>query len=53
MQRPPKLLLTLSHDTYDKLEKIAAQKGMTVKELIRREILPEWVDRREALEKKR
>ncbi len=53
MQRPPKLLLTLSHDTYEKLEKIATQKGITVQELIRREILPDWVGRQEALEKKR
>lgn len=53
MQQLAKVMLTLDHDTYEKLEKIAAEKGLTVKELIRRVVLPEWVDRQEALKKKR
>ena len=53
MQRLARLLLTLNHETYQKLEKIAARKGLSVQQLIRKEVLPEWVARQEKPKKKR
>ncbi len=48
----PKFMQSLNDHMYKELEKLAKQRGITVQELIRAVILPEWLVRQEEREKK-
>jgi len=39
----PKFMQTLDQTVYDKLQKIARERGITIQELIRAVIIPEWL----------
>jgi predicted DNA-binding ribbon-helix-helix protein len=39
-----KILQTMDDSIYDKLEKIAKRKGITVQELIRAVVIPTWLE---------
>jgi hypothetical protein len=39
----PKFMQTLDQEVYSKLEEIAKQRGISVQELIRAVIIPEWL----------
>jgi len=39
----PKFMQTLDKEIYEKLSKIAKQRGITIQELIRAVIIPEWL----------
>jgi len=43
----PKFMQTLDEEIYSKLEEIAKQRGISVQELIRAVIVPEWLKTRE------
>ena len=43
----PKFIQTLNDEIYKKLEKIAKERGITVQELIRAVIIPEWLKQHE------
>ena len=42
-----KILQTIDDAVYGKLEKIARKKGITVQELIRAVIVPDWLEKSE------
>ena len=48
----PKFMQTLSDQAYKELQKIAKSRGVTVQELIRAVVLPEWLRDHEHPEKK-
>jgi len=39
----PKFMQTLDEEIYSKLEEIAKQRGISVQELIRAVVVPEWL----------
>ena len=39
----PKFMQTLDQAVYDKLQKISRERGITIQELIRAVIMPEWL----------
>jgi len=43
----PKFMQTLDEEIYRKLEEIAKQRGISVQELIRAVVVPEWLKARE------
>jgi len=43
----PKFMQTLDSEVYDRLATIAKEKGITIQELIRAVIIPEWLERKE------
>ena len=43
----PKFMQTLNDTMYKDLEKVAKQRGITVQELIRAVILPDWLNKEE------
>ncbi len=43
----PKFMQTLNDHMYKELEKMAKKRGVTVQELIRAVVLPEWLARQE------
>jgi len=43
----PKFMQTLEQPIYDKLEKTAKDKGITVQELIRAVIIPDWLEKQQ------
>jgi len=43
----PKFMQTLNDTMYRDLEKVAKQRGITVQELIRAVILPDWLSKEE------
>ncbi len=43
----PKFMQTLNDSMYKELEKVAKQRGISVQELIRAVILPEWLSKEE------
>ena len=49
----PKFMQTLSDSVYEELEKIARKKGITLQELLRAVIIPEWVQKQEGRGKSR
>ncbi len=49
----PKFMQTLSDSVYEELEKIAVKRGITMQELIRAVIIPEWVRKQEGRRKGR
>ena len=48
----PKFMQTLNDPMFAELAKIAKKKGITVQELIRAVIVPEWVEGQEGRHKK-
>ncbi len=48
----PKFMQTLNDPMYRELEKVAQKKGITVQELIRAVIVPDWVEQNEVKRKK-
>lgn len=48
----PKFMQTLNDPMFTELEKIAKKKGITVQELIRAVIVPDWVEKLEGKHKK-
>ncbi len=48
----PKFMQSLNDHMFRELERLAKQRGITVQELIRAVILPEWLIRQEEHEKK-
>jgi hypothetical protein len=49
----PKFMQTLNDHTFKELERLAKQRGITVQELIRAVIIPEWVTEQREPEKSR
>jgi hypothetical protein len=49
----PKFMQTLNESVYEELEKIAVKRGITMQELIRAVIVPEWVQKQEERRKSR
>ncbi len=49
----PKFMQTLSNSVYGELEKIAMKRGITMQELIRAVIIPDWVQKQEGRGKSR
>ena len=47
----PKFMQTLDESVYQKLKKIAEQRGITIQELIRAVIIPEWLEKHEKANK--
>jgi hypothetical protein len=47
----PKFMQTLDDEIYRKLEQVAKQRGITVQELIRAVIIPDWMQSQGLLEK--
>lgn len=47
----PKFMQTLNDHSYKELERLAKQRGITVQELIRAVIIPEWVNEQRESEK--
>jgi predicted DNA-binding ribbon-helix-helix protein len=47
VQQLPKFMQTLNDSMYKDLEKVAKQRGITVQELIRAVILPDWLSKDE------
>jgi len=45
-----RLMLTLSDDIYKILKKISERRGISVQELIRASIIPEWLEKGSYLE---
>ncbi len=43
----PKFMQTLNDSMYKELEKVAKQRGISVQELIRAVILPDWLSKEE------
>ena len=43
----PKFMQTLDEEIYSKLEELAKQRGISVQELIRAVVVPEWLKNRE------
>jgi len=43
----PKFMQTLDEEIYKRLEEIAQQRGISVQELIRAVVVPEWLKGRE------
>lgn len=43
----PKFMQTLEEEVYKKLQQLAKERGITVQELIRAVIIPEWLSKRE------
>jgi len=43
----PKFMQTLDDSVYQKLKEIAKQRGITIQELIRAVIIPEWLEKHE------
>jgi len=43
----PKFMQTLDDSVYRKLKEIAKQRGITIQELIRAVIIPEWLEKHE------
>jgi len=43
----PKFMQTLDEAVYEKLSKIAKERGITIQELIRAVIIPEWLEKYE------
>ena len=43
----PKFIQTLNNEIYRKLETIAKKRGITIQELIRAVIIPEWLKQHE------
>lgn len=43
----PKFMQTLNDHMYRELEKVAKKRGVTVQELIRAVVLPEWMAKQE------
>jgi predicted DNA-binding ribbon-helix-helix protein len=43
----PKFMQTLDNDIYKKLSKMAKERGITIQELIRAVIIPEWLSKTE------
>lgn len=43
MEKLPKFMQTLDNDIYVKLAEIAKQRGISVQELIRAVIVPDWL----------
>lgn len=43
----PKFMQTLDSAVYEKLQKIARERGITIQELIRAVIIPEWLKQNE------
>jgi predicted DNA-binding ribbon-helix-helix protein len=43
----PKFMQTLDNEIYEKLSKIAKKRGITIQELIRAVIIPEWLSKTE------
>lgn len=43
----PKFMQTLDEEIYSKLEEIAKQRGISIQELIRAVVVPEWLKKRE------
>ena len=52
MHSLPKFMQTLNDNMFRELEKMAKQRGITVQELIRAVILPEWLVKEEEHGKK-
>jgi len=48
-RKMPKFMQTLDQEVYDKLQKIARERGITIQELIRAVIIPEWLKQKEEL----
>jgi len=48
-----KFMQTLNESVYEELEKTARKKGITLQELLRAVIIPEWVQKQERREKRR
>ncbi|MGB9778459.1 MAG: ribbon-helix-helix protein, CopG family [Candidatus Bathyarchaeales archaeon] len=46
----PKFMQTLDEEIYKRLEQVAKQRGITVQELIRAVIIPEWMQSQGLLE---
>ncbi len=46
----PKFMQTLDNEIYEKLSKIAKQRGISIQELIRAVIIPEWLSKTERKE---
>jgi len=46
----PKFMQTLDNEIYQKLSEIAKQRGITIQELIRAVIIPEWLNKIEKKE---
>jgi len=46
----PKFMQTLDKEIYQKLSEIAKQRGITIQELIRAVIIPEWLSKTERKE---
>ncbi len=49
----PMFMQTLSESIHEELEKIARKKGITLQELLRAVIIPEWVQNQEGERKSR
>jgi predicted DNA-binding ribbon-helix-helix protein len=47
----PKFMQTLDSEIYRKLEQVAKKRGITVQELIRAVIIPEWMQTHGLIEK--
>jgi len=47
----PKFVQTLDDEIYKRLEQIAKQRGITVQELIRAVIIPDWMQTQGLIEK--
>jgi len=43
----PKFMQTLDEEIYSKLDELAKQRGISVQELIRAVVVPEWLKTRE------
>jgi predicted DNA-binding ribbon-helix-helix protein len=43
----PKFMQTLEQEVYNKLQALAKERGITVQELIRAVIIPEWLKEKE------
>ena len=43
----PKFMQTLDEEIYNRLQEIANERGITIQELIRAVIIPDWLKQRE------